>query len=155
MKRVVAFWFIFSLSSIALHAQKADPAGLAKVKTAALVVKATTSVSCGDGSEGTCVRQDPDVVKKVTDLVDGTTLWEHFEKADATKADAILEFTVKNAGTTYGGISFTVRDADNNNVLYQEYRDVVTLDNDIARMVNHFLKAVEEAKKNPPAARKH
>ena len=138
---------IFLLSGLPLHAQKADPSGLAKIKTAALVVKATTSVSCGDGSEGSCVRQDPDVVKKVTDIVDGTALWQHFEKADAPKADAILEFTVKNASGTDGTISFSVRAADNNNFMYQEYRDVVTLENDIARMVNHFLKAVEEAKK--------
>jgi hypothetical protein len=155
MKRMAAISFILLLSVIPLCAQKADPSDLPRVKTAALVVKATTSVSCGDGSEGTCVRQDPDVVKKVTDIVDSTELWEHFQKADATKADAILELTVKNASTTYGNISFSVRDADNNNFMYQEYRDVVTLENDITRMVNHFLKAVEEAKKSPRAVQKH
>jgi hypothetical protein len=101
------------------------------------------------------VRKDTDVVTKVTAIVGGTNLWEHFEKADATKADAILEFTVTNAATTYGRISFSVRDAEDNNFLYSESREVVLLENDITRIVNHFLKVIEEAKKKPVGTKKH
>jgi hypothetical protein len=138
-----------------LHAQKTpNLAALAKVKPAALVVQATTSISCGDGSESTCVRHDSDVVTKVTAIVDGTNLWEHFERKDATKADAILEFTVKDATTTYGTISFSVRDADTNDFLYFEYRDVVLIENDITRIVTHFLNVVEDAKKKAPGTKK-
>jgi hypothetical protein len=154
MRRVRAFMAVLILCGLRLHAQAPDPSGLPKVKTVALVVRATTSISCGDGSEGTCVRTDGDVVKKVIAIVDGTNLWEHFEKADATKADAIVEVTVKNATTTYGTISFSVRDADSNKFLYFESRDVVMLENDITRIVNHFLNAVEDAKKKPPTAKK-
>jgi hypothetical protein len=68
--------------------------------------------------------------------------------------DAILEFTVTDAETNYGKISFSVRDADTNKVIYSEYRDVVTLENDITRIVNHFLNAVEDAKKKPVGKRK-
>jgi len=144
----------FVFCSTVVCADLPDLAALAKVKTAALVVRATSSVSCGDGSEGTCVRKDTEVVTKVTAIVDGTNLWEHFERADATKADAIVEFTVTNATTTYGRISFSVRDADNNNFLYSESRDVVMLENDVTRIVNHFVKVVEDAKKKPVNTKK-
>ncbi len=146
MKRACAFCI---LSTLAVHADTPDFTALAKLKTAALVVRATASVSCGDGSEGTCVRKDPEVVKRVTAIVEGTELWERFTRADATKADAVLEFTLKNADTTYGTIYFAVRDADSNKTLYYEWRDVVTLENDITRIVSHFLKAAADAKKNP------
>ncbi len=135
---------------ISLYNQAPERAALARIKTAALVIHATSSVSCGDGSEGTCVRQDPDVITKVKSIVDRTEMWQHFQKEDATKADAIFEFTVKNAATTYGRIDFLVRDADSNRIRYSEYRDVVNLENDVTRIVSHFLTAVEEAKK-PPA----
>ncbi len=147
MRPAVAFCFLSVACCFPLLAQQvSNPAALAKVKTAALVVRATTSVSCGDGSEGTCVRNDGDVATNVKTYVDGTELWQHFDRAEATKADAILEFTVKDGKTTYGRISFSVRDADTNNMLYSEYRDVVMLENDIIRIINHFLKAVEDAK---------
>ena len=71
----------------------------------------------------------------------------HFDKMDATQADAILDFEVKDATTTYGRISFSVRDADNNNFLYFETRDVVVIENDVTRIVSHFLQVVEDAKK--------
>lgn len=154
MKRALALWSLSILCGLPVHAQVPDLVTLTKVKTAALVVRATSSVSCGDGSEGTCVRKDTDVVTKVTAIVDGTNLWEHFERAEATKADAIIEFTVTNATTTYGRISFSVRDADNNNFLYSESRDVVMLENDITRIVSHFLKVVEDTKKRPVNTKK-
>ena len=83
MRRTLAVLFLSILGGFSLQAQVPDLVTLAKVKTAALVVRATSSVSCGDGSEGTCVRKDTDVVAKVTGVVDGTELWAHFEKADA------------------------------------------------------------------------
>jgi hypothetical protein len=155
VKRTLAVCLFSILCTPPLQAQQIpNLVALAKVKTAALVVQATTSISCGDGSEGTCVRKDSDIVTKVTAIVGGTYLWAHFEKVDATKADAILDFTVKDAATTYGTISFSVRDADNNSFLYFESREVVTLENDITRIVSHFLKAVEDAKNKPPATKK-
>ena len=145
---------VFVLSSWAQAPNLPNLPALAKAKTAALVVRATTSISCGDGSEGTCVRQDTDIVTKVTNIVSGTDLWAHFDKADATKADALLEFVVKDATTTYGRITFSVRDADNNNFLFYEGRDVVVLENDVTRIVNHLLQVIEDAKKRPSSPRK-
>jgi len=143
MRRTFALLMFFIFCSAVVCADTPDLAALAKVKTAALVVRATSSVCCDDGCQATCVRKDTDVVTKVTAMVDGTNLWEHFKKADTTQADAILQFTVEDAATTHGKISFSVRDADNNNFLHSEYRDVVMLENDITRIVNHFLKVVE------------
>jgi hypothetical protein len=86
MRRTLVFSIVFMLGALALHAQAPDIAGLAKVKTAALIVRATTSVSCGDGSEGTCVRHDPDIIKRVSTIVDGTELWQRFLKVDQTQS---------------------------------------------------------------------
>lgn len=155
MKRTLALFFLSVFGSISIHAQTPELGALARVKTAALVIHASTTISCGDGSEGPCVRTDPDVITKTKSILEGTEIWKRFEKADATKADAIFEFTVTNATTTYGKVSFSVRDADSNKLLYNEYRDVVLLENDITRIVAHFLKGVEEAKKKTLNTRKH
>jgi hypothetical protein len=91
----------------------------------------------------------------VKSIVDGTEIWQQFEKADATKADAIFEFTVTNATTTYARVEFSVRDADSNKILYGEVRSIVLLENDITRIVAHLLKVVEEAKNKPLNTNKH
>lgn len=154
MRWLAAVFSLSVLGSLSASAQAPDFVSLAKVKTAALVVRATSSVSCGDGSEGTCIRTDTDVIRNVTTIVDGTDLWQHFEKADATKADAIFEFTLTNAKSTYARVEFSVRDADTNKILYSESRSIVILENDITRIVSHFHKVFEDAKKSPPNAKK-
>jgi len=155
MKRASVVLLFSILIRLSGSAQAPNVVSLAKVKTAALVVRATSSVSCGDGSEGTCVRTDTDVIRNVTTIVDGTDLWQHFEKADPTKADVIFEFTLRSAKSTYGSVEFSVRDADTNQILYTESRSIVVLENDIARIVAHFLKVFEDAKKSPPNTKKH
>lgn len=121
--------------------EAAKQEALARTRTAALVVVATTTVSCGDGSEGGCIHTDRDVISKVEDIVRTTELWRQLDKVDATKADVILGFKVKNATTDHGTIELTVRDADTSAILWSEYRPVVDLDNDVSRLVAHFLKA--------------
>jgi hypothetical protein len=152
---MLTFFLLSIFGSLSLHGQTPDLVALAKVRTAVLVIHATTSISCGDGSEGTCVRNDSDVITKVKSIVDGTEIWQQFEKADATKADAIFEFTVTNATTTYARVEFSVRDADSNKILYGEIRSIVLLENDITRIVAHFLRAVQEAKNKPLNTKKH
>ncbi len=77
MRRFLALGIL--ILTLPIQAQVPNPAALAKIKLAALVVRATSSVSCGDGSEGTCVRYDSDVATNVKAFVDGTELWQHFE----------------------------------------------------------------------------
>jgi len=129
--------------------EAAKMAALAKAKTAALAVLATTSISCGDGSEGTCIRTDRDVISQVENIVNSSELWRQFDKVDATKADIILGFKVKNARTDNGYIGLDVRDADTNAVLWSESRSIVNLENDVTRLVAHFLKARANASSSP------
>lgn len=108
---------------------------LRAAKTAALVVRATTTIACPGGAPGDCIRTDTDVMSQVRNLVDRTDVWEYFEQASATEAEIFLEFEVRNNST----VSLNVRDADSNRTLYSEFREVVSIDNDINRMIGHFL----------------
>jgi hypothetical protein len=137
------------LTALPAHAQKFDLDALAKLKAAALVVKAESTVSCGDGSEDTCLRNDTDVATQVRKIIESTDLWEHFTQTEATRADAIIQFKVRNAKTASGSISVEVKDADTNKSLFWEYRDIVLLENDVVRMISHFLKVHEDAKARP------
>ncbi len=108
---------------------------LRAAKTAALVVRATTTVACPGGAPGDCIRTDTDIISQVRGLVDGTDVWDYFAQETPTQADIFLDFEIRNSST----VSFNVRDADSNRVLYSEFREVVSLDNDINRMIAHFL----------------
>jgi hypothetical protein len=110
---------------------------LAAAKTAAFVVRATSTVSCPGGAPGDCIRTDSDIVSQVQDNVATTELWGYFEKADPTQADILLDFRVEEGSI----ITFTVRDSDSGKILFSEVRDVVSLDNDIRRIVAHFLQS--------------
>jgi hypothetical protein len=71
----------------------------------------------------------------VKSLVKATDLWNYFEEADPTEADILFDIEVKDGAS----ISLNVRDADSNGVLYSEGRQVVALDNDVDRIIAHFL----------------
>ncbi len=90
---------------------------LRAAKTAALVVRATTTVACPGGAPGDCIRTDTDIISQVRTLVDSTDIWEYFGQASATEADIFLEFEVRNSST----VSFNVRDADSNRILYSGF----------------------------------
>jgi hypothetical protein len=94
---------------------------LIAAKTAALVVRATTTIACPGGAPGDCIRTDTDIISQVRNLVDRTDVWEYFEQASATEADIFLEFDVRNNST----VNLSVRDADSNRTLYSEFREVV------------------------------
>ena len=108
---------------------------LSNAKTAALVVRATSTVSCPEGAPGDCIRTDGETVSEVNGLVENTNLWAYFEKANPTQADIILYFKVEDNAI----VRFSVRDSDTNTLLYSEDRQVVSLDNDVTRIVAHFV----------------
>ena len=60
----------------------------------------------------------------------------------ADKADIIVKISERVALPQT--VSITVRDADTNEELFREQRDMVALSNDIKRLVKHFLTSVEE-----------
>jgi len=141
---VIVFLSLPALTQTATKKATAEEAekimALAKAKSAAITVIATSSISCGDGSEGTCVGTDTGVISQVQRVANETELWRDLVKVEAAKADVILQFRVKNIRTDYGTISLEARDADTNALLWSEYRPVVDLENDVTRMVAHFLK---------------
>ncbi len=108
---------------------------LSNAKTAALVVRATSTVSCPGGAPGDCIRTDIGTISQVQSLIDNSDLWAYFDKIDSTQADIILDFEINDGAAA----TFTVRDSDSNRVLYSEYRQVVSLDNDVNRIIVHFL----------------
>ena len=65
---------------------------LTRAKTAAVTVRSTQTITCGDGSSSDCLRQDIATVRQIEGLVDATDLWRYFEKAVPSKADIILQF---------------------------------------------------------------
>ena len=131
---------------VSKDAQDAQAQEVAKLRTlraaksAAVVVRATTTVSCPEGAPGDCLRTDTDIISQVKGLVDRTNIWEYFEQQPPTSADIFLEFEVRNNST----VSFNVRDTDTNKIIYSEFREVVSLDNDVNRMMTHFLAAAPE-----------
>lgn len=112
-----------------------DATLLGAATTAALVVRATSTVSCPGGAPGDCIRTDTEIVRQVQDYVAKTELWEYFEKAEPTEADILLDFQVKEGSV----FTFMVKDADSGKLLYSDVREVVSLDNDVKRIVEHFL----------------
>jgi len=60
------------------------------------------------------------------------------------KADIIV--TIVESVALPESVSITVRDADTNEQLFHEQRELVELSNDIKRLVKHFLTTVEEKK---------
>jgi len=147
--KLFSIFLFFCFSALPAQAQKFDLDALAKAKSAALVVKAESTVSCGDGSDDTCLRNDTDVAAQVRKIVEDSDLWQHLTQTEATKADAIIQIKVRNAKIASGSISIDVKDADTNKSLFWEYRDIVLLENDVVRMISHFLKAYEDAKVRP------
>jgi hypothetical protein len=127
--------------------EPAKPKSFSAARKAALVVRATSTVACPGGAPGDCIRIDEQIISHVKSLVKATDLWNYFEEADPTEADILFDIEVKDGAS----ISLNVRDADSNGVLYSEGRQVVALDNDVDRIIAHFLvnvptKTTEEKK---------
>lgn len=103
-----------------------------------MVIDATQGISCGDGSEGTCIRADREAVSIIQRAVDASELWQSFTKAEPTKADILLTFKTRDRQS----LQLCAYDADSNALLYCEYRTPsIALDNDSAREIAHFLSA--------------
>ena len=108
---------------------------IASARTAAVVIKADRSISCGDGSEGSCLGEDSNTALAMAGAVTKSDVWRYLTKVDPAKADILLKFSVHNAERVY----CVVYDADSNKVLWVEDRVLVAADNDVARILAHFL----------------
>lgn len=88
-------------------------------------------------------------VNRILSIVDDSGLFKTtafpqapYRATVADKADIIVKISERVALPQT--VSITVRDADTNEELFREQRDMVALSNDIKRLVKHFLTSVEE-----------
>ena len=117
--------------------QSARAQALAKAKTAAVIIEATQTIACGDGSDG-CFRTDGSAVAIIEREINDSGLWDNLTKVEAKRADILLKFNARNRMS----LGLAIYDADSNNLLWQDTRSPsIALDNDAAKEIGHFLAA--------------
>jgi hypothetical protein len=120
MRRGLAFGVMLLLAfSLHIHAQKvkvpcyegdqyqsctpseklAKARLFARAKTVAVIVEAKRTVSCGDGSDDTCIVNDGGAIKIIQDEIGASPLWDTFAQAEPKRADILLKFNTRNRGT--------------------------------------------------------
>jgi hypothetical protein len=112
---------------------------LAKARTAALAVRSTQTISCGDGSGSDCIREDVGTEKQIEELANKTELWRYFEKVPASKADIILQFIANERASSSAQIVLQVQDSDSGAWPYYESRTITDVENDVDKLVDHFI----------------
>lgn len=118
--------------------QKSD-AILASAKTAAITIRSVQTISCGDGSNGDCIREDATTKEQIENWANSSDLWRYFERQPASKADIILQFVANDRASSSPQIILLVQHSDSNTQLYYEARTIGDLQNDVNQLVNHFL----------------
>jgi hypothetical protein len=116
---------------------------LKKARTAAVVVRSTQTITCGDGSTNDCLRQDTKTQAQVEGFLDETDLWRYFAKASPSKADIIVEFIANNRADPASLIVLEVEDSDSGVSLFHETRAVADIENDVNRLIAHFVAQTE------------
>ncbi len=112
---------------------------LPNTATVAAVVRSTQTITCGDGSTSDCLREDFVTEAKVRKFVDGTDLWRYFDEAAPTHADLVLQFVANEQAGTSPQITLRVQDSNTGTWVYYESRPVTDLENDVNRLINHFI----------------
>lgn len=112
---------------------------LPSTATVAAVVRSTQTITCGDGSTSECLREDFSTEAKVRRFLDGTDLWRYFDEAAPTHADLVLQFVADEQAGTAPEITLRVQDANSGAWVYYESRPVTDIENDVNRLVNHFI----------------
>jgi hypothetical protein len=121
--------------------RSAKAKALAEARTAVMVIKATRTISCGDGSEDPCIANDGGATSIIQQEAEASELWRDLTKVEAKKADLLLNFNTKNREW----LELCVFDGDSADLLWCETRRVIALDNDASREIAHFLKARQTA----------
>jgi hypothetical protein len=112
---------------------------LQRAQSAAVVVRSTQTITCGDGSSNDCLREDTSTKTKIEAMIDETDLWRYFKQAAATKADIILKFVANNRADSSSPVSLTVQDSDSGDIVFSESRQVSEMENDVNRLIEHFV----------------
>lgn len=112
---------------------------LPSTATVAAVVRSTQTITCGDGSTNDCLREDFNTEGKIRRFVDSTDLWRYFDEAAPTRADLLLQFVANQQAETSPEITLRVQDSNSGKWIYYESRQVTDLENDVNRLINHFI----------------
>jgi hypothetical protein len=112
---------------------------LATAGTAAIAVRSTQTISCGDGSSDNCLREDTATERQIEGLANKTELWRYFDKVAGSKADLILQFVADNRASSSAQIILQVQDSDTGKWAYYESRTITDIENDVNRLIDHFL----------------
>jgi hypothetical protein len=113
--------------------------GLPSTATVATVVRSTQTISCGDGSGSDCLREDFSTELKVKKLVDDADLWRYFDEGPPSHADLVLQFVANEQAGTSPQVTLRVQDSNTGAWVYYESRPVTDLENDINRLISHFV----------------
>lgn len=129
-------YFSYSRTNCTPAQRSAKMNVIAHARTAAVTIKATRSVSCGDGSPDSCIAADSSAISIIQKEVDASELWQDLTKVEAKKADLLLQFKTSNRDS----LDLCVFDGESNDLLWCDARSpVVALDNDVFREITHFL----------------
>jgi hypothetical protein len=88
-------------------------------------------------------------INQILSFLWSTQLYTRYRVVDPDKSDLIITITENILSRS---VSFVVRDADTNEELYSETRDLVVLSNDVKRLAAHFLAIVPRPPAPPPPA---
>ena len=111
--------------------------------TVAAVVRSTQTINCGDGSANDCLREDFTTEGKIRRFLDDTELWRYFNEAQPTRADLVLQFVANDQASHSPDITLRVQDSNTGAWVYYESRPVTDLENDVNRLINHFIQKCE------------
>jgi hypothetical protein len=76
--------------------RSAKAKALAEARTAGMNIKATRTISCGDGSEDPCLTNDVGATSIIEVEAENSELWHNLTKVEPKKADLLLNFSTKN-----------------------------------------------------------
>jgi hypothetical protein len=114
----VPCWSGVKFASCTPEERLAKANALGRAKSATVIIKATRTISCGDGSEGPCIGGDGAAVTIIQREVDESELWQNLKNVNAKKADILLKFTSANRSS----LELCAWDADSNDELWCESR---------------------------------
>jgi hypothetical protein len=84
-------------------------------------------------------------LKRMRTAISDSPLYTYFRSVQKG-SDIILKFHENRVFLESETISLTVYDPDDNGVIYSEMRPLIDVDNDIDRLVSHFLSVVDSAR---------
>ncbi len=83
-------------------------------------------------------------MNRILNAASETKLWTHFRYAPGSHADIILKILEDQTLVGSETITLSVFNPDDNEKLFSETRNLIDLDNDVSRLITHFLNQVQQ-----------